>query len=113
MVRLLTAGLWRRCEVADATAVRFPLPSRSLKVRWPASVVTPILAAILLCPAPAGAAAGAYLPPAHEAFQGVTGQPGSAYEQATGKHPAVYQVFSAWGSGCRPSSPTLTPPKRG
>jgi hypothetical protein len=84
--------------IADAIVVSFPLLSRSLKVPRPASVVTPILAAILLCVTPvSGAAANAYLPPAHELFQGVTGQPISAYQQATGKHPAIYQVFSAWG----------------
>ena len=60
-------------------------------------LVTPILAAILLGAAPSWAPARAYLPPAHQAFEGVTGQPISAYQQATGKQPAIYQVFSAWG----------------
>ncbi len=43
------------------------------------------------------ARAQAFLPPFGQIFAGVAGQPISAYERATGKHPAVYQVFSAWG----------------
>jgi hypothetical protein len=82
---------------ADVTAVRVRLESRSIKVRSRPSFVTPILAVILLIGIPSGALARAYLPPAHAIFQGVAGQPIAGYEQATGKHPAVYQVFSAWG----------------
>jgi len=66
-----------------------------LRLRLP--VVTPILAAILLASVPSGASARAYLPPRHEIWQGVAIQPISDYQHATGKHPAVYQVFSAWG----------------
>ncbi|HZU40627.1 MAG TPA: hypothetical protein VE992_06230 [Solirubrobacteraceae bacterium] len=47
--------------------------------------------------APSGATADAFLPSPGQIFQGVAGQPISEYQQATGKHPAVYQVFSAWG----------------
>ena len=79
------------------TAVHIRRRSRSAKVRLRPSFVTPILAVILLIGIPSGALAQAYLPPAHTIFQGVAGQPVSNYEQATGKHPAVYQVFSAWG----------------
>jgi hypothetical protein len=58
-------------------------------------LVTAIVAAFLL--GAAGASANPFLPPRGQIFQGVAGQPVSAYVQATGKHPAVYQVFSAWG----------------
>ena len=68
-----------------------------MKVRLRPSFVTPILAVILLIGIPSSALAQAYLPPPHAIFQGVAGQPISNYQQATGKHPAVYQVFSAWG----------------
>ena len=71
--------------------------SRSLKVRLRVLVVTPILAAILLAYPISSAAARAFVPPRAELFQGVAGQPISDYEDATGKHPAIYQVFSAWG----------------
>jgi hypothetical protein len=59
--------------------------------------VTPILACLAAILAPAAAGASAFLPPPHEIFQGVAGEPISEYERATGKHPAVYQVFAAWG----------------
>src|SRR5438094_6342281 len=68
-----------------------------MKLRFRVAVVTPILAAILLGATLSAAGARTYLPPAHELFQGVAGQPISDYQRATGKHPAVYQVFSAWG----------------
>jgi hypothetical protein len=45
----------------------------------------------------APASAQDFLPPAHKIYAGVGGQPISAYQRAAGKHPAVYQVFSAWG----------------
>jgi len=45
----------------------------------------------------AGASGEAFLPAPGKIFQGVAGQPISAYVQATGKHPAVYQEFLAWG----------------
>jgi hypothetical protein len=38
-----------------------------------------------------------FLPPPGKVFQGVAGQPPGAYAHATGKHPAVYQEFLAWG----------------
>lgn len=64
------------------------------------SVVTASTCLFLLLFAVIGssqAAAQAYLPPSGQVFQGVTGQPISDYETAVGKHPAIYQVFSAWG----------------
>ncbi len=72
------------------------LPGLRSKLRLRLRFVTPILAAILLA-GTASASAAPYLPPPHQVFQGVAGQPVSSYVQATGKHPAVYQVFSAWG----------------
>ena len=59
--------------------------------------VTPLAAVILPLAFASAAAADAYLPPAGKIFAGVGGQPISAYQRAVGKHPAVYQVFSAWG----------------
>lgn len=55
------------------------------------------LAAAWLLVAPAHAAGQAFLPPAGKIFQGVAEKPISSYEQAVGKHPAVYQEFVAWG----------------
>ena len=54
------------------------------------------LCMVVLAGAPS-ARAGRYLPPGREIFQGVAGQPISGYEQLAGKHPAVYEIFSAWG----------------
>ena len=71
--------------------------SRSMKVRLRLLVVTPILASILLAYPISSASAQGFVPPPHQLLQGVAGQPISDYEHATGKHPAVYQVFSAWG----------------
>ena len=62
--------------------------------RW--LVVTGCAVAFLLAGAPA-ALASPFLPPAGKIFQGVAGQPAGSYEQATGKHPAIYQEFLAWG----------------
>lgn len=59
-------------------------------------VVTGCAAAFLLGGAPA-ALGSAFLPPSGEVFQGVAGQAPGSYQQATGKHPAVYQEFLAWG----------------
>ncbi|MFL5861583.1 MAG: hypothetical protein ACJ780_12485 [Solirubrobacteraceae bacterium] len=39
----------------------------------------------------------AYPPPPGKIFQGVAGTPIASYERAVGKHPAVFQIFSAWG----------------
>lgn len=60
-------------------------------------LVTASLAAILLVHAPARAAADPFGPPAGQIFQGVAGTPISDYVAETGKHPAVFQVFAAWG----------------
>jgi hypothetical protein len=64
--------------------------------RW-LVLVTPILACAAAALAPGSASASQFLPPAGQVFQGVAGQPISEYTQATGKHPAVFQIFSAWG----------------
>ncbi len=68
-------------------------------VRVPRScaVVTALAALFLLCAGVGSAAASAFLPPPGKVFQGVAGQPIQAYEAATGKHPAVYEEFLAWG----------------
>jgi hypothetical protein len=66
------------------------LPQRSLRV-------TSLLAVFLLACGAGTAAADPYLPPPHKIFAGVAGQPVSTYQAAVGKHPAVYQVFAAWG----------------
>jgi hypothetical protein len=60
-------------------------------------VVTALSGAFLLAAAPGRAAASAFLPPPGQVFQGVAGGPISSYVQATGKHPAVFQEFLAWG----------------
>jgi hypothetical protein len=83
------------------------VPTLISNLPWPPRFVTSRATAILLASAaiglsqgagsPSVAGAQAYLPPRHELFAGVAGQPLSAYVQAVGKHPAVYQVFAAWG----------------
>jgi hypothetical protein len=60
-------------------------------------LVTSLLAAFLLGGQLAHASAKAFLPPRGEVFAGVAGEPISSYIQSVGKHPAVYEVFSAWG----------------
>jgi hypothetical protein len=52
---------------------------------------------LLLGAATPSASARAFLPPRGKVFQGVAGQPISQYEDATGRHPSVYQEFLAWG----------------
>ena len=61
------------------------------------ALVTALAASFLLSTGAGSASASAFLPPPGKVFQGVAGQPISAYEAATGKHPAVYQEFLAWG----------------
>ncbi len=88
-------------------------PENNLRLRR--ALVTALLSAFLLAstglaraahaPGAAGADAGgagagagqAYLPPPGRVFQGEAGAPASVYADAVGKHPAVIQVFSAWG----------------
>jgi hypothetical protein len=60
-------------------------------------VVTACTGAFLLSAGAGTAFANAFLPPAGRVFQGVAGQPPGSYARATGKHPAVYQEFLAWG----------------
>jgi hypothetical protein len=69
------------------------LPRRLVRV----TVLTVVLLLTWLCIGSRSAQAQPLLPPAGQIFQGTSGQPISAYEQAAGKHPAVYQIFSAWG----------------
>jgi hypothetical protein len=74
---------------------REPTRSRTVQRRWP--LVTPLICAFLLLAAPGSASAHAYLPAPGTLFQGEAGRPVSSYERAVGKHPAVYEEFSAWG----------------
>ncbi len=63
-------------------------------------MVTRLSAVFLLVAVVAGsppARGRAFSPPRGEIFAGVAGQPVSAYQQAVGKHPPVYEVFTAWG----------------
>jgi hypothetical protein len=77
--------------------VRRPGPTFRERVqpRWP--LVTALGCAFLLTIGSGSATASAFLPPPGKIFQGVAGQPISSYVQATGKHPAVYEEFLAWG----------------
>ena len=65
--------------------------------RWWLALLTGALSSIVLALSTASASASSFLPPKGQVFQGVAGQPISTYEQLAGKHPAVYQIFSAWG----------------
>jgi hypothetical protein len=69
------------------------LPRRLVRV----TVLSAVLLLTWVCIGSPSAQAQSLLPPAGQIFQGTSGQPISAYEQAAGKHPAVYQIFSAWG----------------
>ena len=60
-------------------------------------MVTFLSLAIALACIAAPASAQPFLPPPGKVFAGVAGQPLSSYENAVGKHPAVYQEFVAWG----------------
>jgi len=68
---------------------------RKVQRRWLG--VTALCGAFLLAAGGGSAAGSAFLPPPGKVFQGVAGQPISSYVQASGKHPAVYQEFLAWG----------------
>jgi hypothetical protein len=75
-------------------------PTFQTKVQRRLALVTTLCAAFLLvgrAEAAATAAGAAFLPPPHQIFAGVAGQPISSYQRAAGKHPAVYQIFAAWG----------------
>jgi hypothetical protein len=63
--------------------------------RW--AVVTALSGAFLLAAGGGSAAASAFLPPPGKIFQGVAGVAPDSYTQSTGKHPAVFQEFLAWG----------------
>jgi hypothetical protein len=67
----------------------------------PRSPLLPVLLALiaLAClPAAAAAAADPFLPPAGKVWNGITGGFDTAdYESRTGKHPAIWQHFIAWG----------------
>ncbi len=60
-------------------------------------MVTALSTTFLLAGTATSAWASAFLPPPGQVFQGVAGQPPGTYARATGKHPAVYQEFLAWG----------------
>src|SRR5947209_17255762 len=45
---------------------------------------------------PATSAAARFLPPAGHVFAGVTGGSPGSFAAHVGKHPAVFQYFSAW-----------------
>jgi hypothetical protein len=70
-------------------------PELTLRLRR--ALVTALIGGFLLLLNAGGAHARAYLPPPGQVYQGETGAPVGVYEQAAGKHPAVVQVFSAWG----------------
>jgi hypothetical protein len=62
------------------------------------SVLPVLLALIALASLPAVAAADPFLPPAGKVWNGLTGGSDAGdYEARTGKHPAVWQHFIAWG----------------
>lgn len=61
--------------------------------RW----VAPLTVTAVLLASATAACAAAFLPPPGEVFAGVAGKPVSAYVQAVGKHPPVYEEFVAWG----------------
>jgi hypothetical protein len=77
--------------------MRFRRPTFPGNLRRRLGLVTPILACLAASGAPSCAQADVFLPPPHQIFQGVAGTPISQYTDATGKHPAVFQIFSAWG----------------
>jgi hypothetical protein len=58
--------------------------------------VTSLVSAFLLAGA-GDALAKSFLPPPNKIFAGVAFEPVSAYTQFTGKHPAVFEEFLAWG----------------
>lgn len=63
-------------------------------MRLAAAVIVSALALVL----PATVSADALLPPGGKAFAGVSGGYDTAsFEHQTGRHPAVFQFFSAWG----------------
>ena len=65
----------------------------------PGSRILPILLALIaLACLPAAAAADRFLPPAGKVWNGLTGGSDTGdYESRTGKHPAIWQHFIAWG----------------
>lgn len=99
MVSLVTNDSTAAASRPMTRKMHRPLPTLPWKLRRRMALVTSIVAAILLTSALISprVRADAFLPAPHQVFQGVAGQPISQYQQATGKHPAVYQVFAAWG----------------
>jgi hypothetical protein len=75
--------------------VRLILPVARVRRRPILAVVVALGA--LVSATPARADARPYLPPPHKIFAGVAGSPVAEYVHAVGKHPPVYEVFSAWG----------------
>ena len=63
-----------------------------------ARLLPAVLAALLLACMPAAASADPYLPPAGKVWNGLTaGFDAGDFERRTGKHPAIWQHFVAWG----------------
>jgi hypothetical protein len=61
-------------------------------------LLSALLAAILLAALPSGAAADPFLPPPGKVWNGLTGGfDAGEYQSLTGKHPAIWQHFIAWG----------------
>src|SRR5205085_7752764 len=102
------SGTWSRsgrssvlAKLSSAATDKSPVPPcgqiwlRRVPRRWLEVTVLPL--AFLLTAGGGTALGSAFLPPAGEVFQGVAGQPPGSYARATGKHPAVYQEFLAWG----------------
>jgi hypothetical protein len=81
----------------DADTVNLVRRDPEKRLRLGRALVTALIGAFLLALNSSGAWARAYLPPPGKLFQGETGAPAAVYERAVGKHPAVVQVFSAWG----------------
>jgi hypothetical protein len=78
-------------------AANLPQPVHMVTPRRRLILPLAAMLAILASAVPARADSRPYLPPAHKIFAGVAGKPVSQYVHAVGKHPAVYEEFSAWG----------------
>jgi hypothetical protein len=72
-------------------------PTYRLNLRHRLGFVTSVVGVLALWASPVQVQARAFLPPSGKIFAGVAGDPVSAYQQAVGQSPAVYEAFSAWG----------------
>jgi hypothetical protein len=84
-------------NVADKSSVGLRRTRDTSSGRRRLALVAGALSALVLALGAPSASGSAFLPPGRQIFQGVAGQPISSYMQVTGKHPAVYEIFSAWG----------------